>query len=145
MPSQHEIFFWREKKLDVRVSREGNKFVTMVYRKPTFSGVYTDFDSFLPTTYKFGMIYTLAFTRFSICSNWTSFHNELGFLKDILFKNEYPISFIDKCFKIFLDWLYLERRHVLSAEKKTLTLILPFLGQYPIKPGQNFNKFSKEH
>ena len=36
--------------LDVEVSREGNKFATTVYYKPTFSGVYTHFDSFLPTT-----------------------------------------------------------------------------------------------
>ena len=32
--------------LDVEVSREGNKFATTVYRKPTFWGVYTHFDSF---------------------------------------------------------------------------------------------------
>ena len=32
--------------LDVEVSREGNKLATTVYRKPTFWGVYTHFDSF---------------------------------------------------------------------------------------------------
>ena len=36
--------------LDLELSREGNKFATTVYRKPTFTGVYTQFDSFLPTT-----------------------------------------------------------------------------------------------
>ena len=35
--------------LDIEVSREKRKFVTTVYRKPTFSGVYTHFESFLPT------------------------------------------------------------------------------------------------
>ena len=44
--------------LDVNVIREQGKFVTSVYRKITFSGVYTLFDSFLPDTYKIGMIYT---------------------------------------------------------------------------------------
>ena len=81
MPCQYEIFFKRGKNrklsfLDVEMSRVGNKFVTNVYRKPNFSGVYPYFHSFLPTTYKFGMIYTLAFRRFSICSNWTNFHDE---------------------------------------------------------------------
>ena len=47
--------------LDEEVSREGNKFATTVCRKPTFSGVYAHFDSFLPTAYKFSMIYTLVF------------------------------------------------------------------------------------
>ena len=55
--------------LDVEVSRERNKFATIVYRKPTFSGVYMYFDSFLPTTYKFGIIYALVFRCFSICCN----------------------------------------------------------------------------
>ena len=50
--------------LDVEVSREKGKFVTTVYRKPTFSGVYTHFESFLPTVYKFGMVYTLVYRCF---------------------------------------------------------------------------------
>ena len=33
--------------LDVRVSREKGKFATTNYRKPTFSGVYIHFESFL--------------------------------------------------------------------------------------------------
>ena len=127
--------------LDVVVSREGNKFATTVYHKPTFSGVYMHFDSFLSTTSKFSMICTLVFRCFSICSNWTNRHNELVFLKDILLKNGYPISFIDKCFKTFLDWLYLKQPQVLSAGRK----IFLFLENCSFKSGQNFKKFSKEH
>ena len=47
--------------LDIEVSQQQGKFVTTVYSKPTFSGVYTHFDSFLPLVYKVGMIYTLAY------------------------------------------------------------------------------------
>ena len=32
--------------LDVEASRQQGKFVTTVYRKPAFNGVYTHFDSF---------------------------------------------------------------------------------------------------
>ena len=35
--------------LDVEISREKGKFVTTIYRKPTFSGVYNHFENFLPT------------------------------------------------------------------------------------------------
>ena len=129
--------------LDVEVSQEGNNFATTVYCKPTFSGVYTHFDSFLPTKYKFGMIYTVAFRCFTICSNSTNFHNELAFLKDISLKNEYPISFIDKCFKTFLDQLYLKRPHKLTAKKKTLTLILPFLGEVSLQTRIKLEKVLK--
>ena len=44
--------------LVVEVSRQQGKFVTTVYRKPTFSGVCTYFDSFFD---KVGMIYILAY------------------------------------------------------------------------------------
>ena len=50
--------------LDINVSREEEQFVTNVYRKPTFSGFSTHFESFLSTTYKFGMVYTLAYRCF---------------------------------------------------------------------------------
>ena len=55
--------------LDIEVSREKGKFVTTVYRKPTFSGVYSHFESFLSTIYKFGMVYTLAYRCLKICSD----------------------------------------------------------------------------
>ena len=67
--------------LDVNVSRQEGHFVTTVYRKPTLSGVYMHFESFLPTTYKFGMIYTPVYRCFKICFDWTKFHEELNFLK----------------------------------------------------------------
>ena len=47
--------------LDIAIIREDKTFTTSVYRKPTFSGVYTHFGSLLPSTYKFGTIYTLAY------------------------------------------------------------------------------------
>ena len=34
--------------LDRKISRENNKFVTSVFRKPTFSGVFKNFESFIP-------------------------------------------------------------------------------------------------
>ena len=76
-----------------QVIREQGKFTTTVYRKPTFSGVYSNFESFLPSVYKFGMVYTLVYRCFRISSNWTQFHTELTFLKGIFRKNGYPESF----------------------------------------------------
>ena len=69
--------------LDVKMSRDQGKFVTAIYRKPTFSGVYTHFDSFLPTAYKVGLIYTLAYRLFKSCSDLTKSHEELNFLKRV--------------------------------------------------------------
>ena len=38
--------------LDVQIIRDDKTFTTSVYRRSTFSGVYKDFESFLPSTYK---------------------------------------------------------------------------------------------
>ena len=46
--------------LDVQIIREDKTFTNSVYRKPTFSRVYTQFDSFFPSTYKFSTVYALA-------------------------------------------------------------------------------------
>ena len=107
--------------LDVEIIRKRGKFTTSVYRKPTFSGVYTHFDSFLPSTYKFGMIYTLAYRCFRICSDWTHFHAELVLLKEIFRKNAYPENFIDKCFKRFLDNIRAIKTSITTVEEKTFT------------------------
>ena len=40
--------------LDVKIYCENNKSTTSVYRKATFSGVFTNFKSFLPTVQQFG-------------------------------------------------------------------------------------------
>ena len=47
--------------LDVTITRVDGKFVTSVYRKKTFSGVYLNFKSFLPNSYKQGLLFTLLF------------------------------------------------------------------------------------
>ena len=44
---------------DVNVFRKNGKFVTNVYRKETFTGVYTNFCSFIPLEHKFGLVYPL--------------------------------------------------------------------------------------
>ena len=53
---------------DVEVSRVIKKFVTTVYRKPTL-GACTHIFKILPTVYKFGMVYTLAYRCFEVCSD----------------------------------------------------------------------------
>ena len=45
--------------LDITITRENKKFVTSVYRKPTFSSVFTNFESFIPEMHKRGLIETL--------------------------------------------------------------------------------------
>ena len=76
--------------LDVKICHENNKLTTFVYRKPTFSEVFTNFKSFIPTVSKFGLVYTLLHRCFNITSSYEKFHNEINVLKQILQLNGYP-------------------------------------------------------
>ena len=119
----NKLFF-----LHVEIKREQGKFTTINYRKPTFSGAYSKFESFLPSVCKCGIVYALVYRYFCISSNWTRFHNELIFLKRIFQKHGYPKNFIDKCFKKFLNNVHLVKENVPTVEKKRLLQVLPFLG-----------------
>ena len=44
--------------LDVNIYREKDKFGTTVFRKDTFSDVYTNFSSFVALEHKFGLVHT---------------------------------------------------------------------------------------
>ena len=85
--------------LDVKITRRNNQLVTSVFRKATCGGVFTNFKSFMPVAYKFGLVYTLLHRSFSICSSYEKFHEEIVLLKDIFKENEYLQFFIDKCIK----------------------------------------------
>ena len=114
--------------LDVNIIREKDKFTTSVYRKPNFSGIYTHFDSFLPSSNKIGLLHTLLYRCFRICCDWTKFHLELVKLTDVFKNNGYPENFINNCFKVFLDNKYRIQEKVITVPKKTLFLVLPYLG-----------------
>ena len=114
--------------LDIEVIHEQGKFPTTIYRKPTFKGVYSNSESFLPSVYKFGMACSLVYRCFCISLDWKKFHEEVTFLKRIFRKNVYPENFIDKCSKKFLDNMHLVKEKVPTVERKRLLLVLPYLG-----------------
>ena len=125
--------------LDAEISQENGKFVTTVYRKSTFSGVYTHFESFLPSTYKFDMLYTLVYRCFTLCSDWSEFHKVLVTLKEIFQRNGYPKSFIDKCYKKFLDRLHIRKPTSANIGKEGFTVSVTLCGA-DFFTSQNQNK-----
>ena len=114
--------------LDIEAIRDQGQFSTTIYRKQTLSSVCSNFESFLSSVYKFGMLCTLVYRCFRICSDRKKFHAELTFLKTIFRENGYPENFIDKCFKKFLDNIHLVKQKVSTVERKHLLLVLPYLG-----------------
>ena len=74
--------------------------------KKTYTGLYSDFDSLAPDKYKTNLISVLIFRVFQICSSYVSFHQEITRIKDILCKNRFPKTLIDRIIKSFLDKRY---------------------------------------
>jgi hypothetical protein len=75
--------------LDVMVERCDNRFVTTVYRKPTFTGEYVRWSSFCDRRRKINIIKTLVHRARSICSP-EKLPEEFERIKSILIGNGYP-------------------------------------------------------
>ena len=86
--------------LDITITCENNKFVTSVYRKPTFSGVFTNFESFIPGMHERELIETLLHRSFMLQLRELSSGNYLS-KKDLSF----------------------------MVPKKELSFVLPYLGK----------------
>ena len=76
--------------LDIKITSDNNKFMTSVYRQPTFSGVFTNFRSFIPKSQKYNMLFTLLHQALKLCSNFERFHREIDKLQTIFENNRYP-------------------------------------------------------
>ena len=110
---------------------------------PKLSGVYTNFDSFLPYTYKFGTVYTLACRCLRICLSWTKLHNEFVCLTEIFLKNGYPEDFLNKCFKRFMDNIHVVKESTLTVGKKPLVLVLPYFNSISLQTRTKLNNSLK--
>ena len=100
----HNINFSLEKEnydrscfLGINIFCEKEKFVTNVYWKKTVSGVFTNFNSFIPENYKTGLIKSLLMLQFMLKFCEIPLWNK--YIKSILHKNSHPLDFVYKCIK----------------------------------------------
>ena len=82
----------------------------------------------MPLNYKFSLVSTVTFRSFTICSDMPKFHQEICKIKDIFIKNDYSERFLDKCVKTFLNKVFIPKRIIQTAEKKQVTIVLPYMG-----------------
>ena len=114
--------------LDVNICREKDKFTTNVFGKDTFSGVYTNFSSFVALKHKFGSVYTLLHRSSTIVSDFSKFHFEVETLKKTLHENAYPTKFVDKCVAKFVNNLFIQKAVFTTVPKLEIRIVLPSLG-----------------
>ena len=103
-----------------------------MYRKPTFTGLFSKFASFTPILYRKNLVSILTFRAFKICSDYLSFDKEIAFIKSVLQLNGYPLSFIEFNIKQTLNRLYTPfgQQEVLNFDVPKPIVLFPtyFLG-----------------
>ena len=128
--------------LDIEISRDKNQLITSVYHKPTFSGVFSYFDSFIPRGYKFNLVLTLIFGFYSICCSTKLFHIEIMQLKEIFEKNRYGNKFFDRCPWSFLNKIFSKKVLQYTFPKKDFSIFLPYLGKLSLSARCTLEKLS---
>ena len=96
--------------LDVRVTRSTARhtFETTIYRKPTFTGLLINWNSFVPLQYKKVSIDSMARRALSVCSTYLSLTEEFAEIRRYGLANGYPRWFIDVHIGVGLS-RYMER------------------------------------
>ena len=103
------------------------------------------FESYMPESFKKGLIYTLLHRAFVLCCSWEKFHSEVLYLKEIFRKNLFPEFFVDRCIKTFLDKLFIVKKIVTTVPKKEIRICLPFFGKSSLELRKSLNKIVASH
>ena len=109
---------------------QNNAFTTSIYRKKTFTGLYTKWDSFTPRKYKINLIRSLTYRYYRLCSSGSLLQSALNDLRKLLLQNGYPQRIINYHID---DVLNKNRQHqhsnpVSTVPKKDIIILLPYLG-----------------
>ncbi len=109
--------------LDVLVKRGdcGNA-LTTIYRKPTWTGLYLNFNSFVPLKYKSGLVRTLFDRARKICSP-CALQEEENILYETLLANGYPSDFLRRHAQPTVA-----QEKVIGPQCKDVYLRVPFAG-----------------
>ena len=107
---------------------------TSVFHKKTYTALLLNYFSFVPDSYKYGLIKALIDRMYRINSTWTSFDIFLKNLKQVLHKNQYPLTMIDNVIKKYLQNAVNKTNTgsmpVEMPNIETRYFKLPFIGMY---------------
>ena len=86
------------------------------------------------------LIHTFLFRAYNIYVDYVTLHTEIEFLKSIWQRNSFPLFFIDKCIKGFLDNLFIKRNiSGTVSKKKEVFICLEFLGKISLQNKKTVN------
>ena len=104
--------------VDVKVNNDGS-FETCVWRKPTHTGLFLNFNAACPVKWKSGLNLCMLHRAKSICSSKNIFFSEVNKLKSFFLCNNYPATLFDNVFKHFLN-ADTDVKEKLDEDKRTI-------------------------
>ena len=110
--------------LDILVTRKDGVFTTSLYRKVTFSGVYSNYKSHIAKSYKLGLVLTLIHRAYTICSSYANLHLELESIKDILLIMDTHYSVLTGVLRSFCQKFFPNNNQGLKLKRKNELLSL---------------------
>jgi len=121
--------------LDVLVQRTPSGLCTSTYRKPTHTGLYSKWSSFVPLQYKRNLVTSLLNRAHFISSSYEIMHKEFETIKSMLMRNGFPPAFICSCIRKLLTKQRIPKEEINQSNisptrKKYIVFRLPFIGAY---------------
>ncbi|CAF1480877.1 unnamed protein product, partial [Didymodactylos carnosus] len=122
--------------LDVQITRSSPGFSTKVYRKSTFTGLLTRWDSYVPDIYKGNAIGTMVYRAIRICSSYKLLDEEFEKIRETAGHNGYPNWYIDKIIWEKLNQYYTPKVREPTVLRERVVLKVPFYGQASLVYGR---------
>ena len=72
------------------------------------------------------------------------FRQEICKIKDIFIRNSYSERLFDKCVKTFLNKVFIPKPIIQTAEKKQVTIVLPYMGMISTELNVKLHKTFKQ-
>ena len=132
--------------LDIKI-QSSDTLKTSVYRKPTFTGLLTNFSSFVPLPYKKGLVNTLLFRAHRINNSSEGFEEEVGKITELLEKNSFPLHFINKGLEKFRSKVStgLPLQSSDKTAEKTRYFKLPYRGKFSTVAQSKISQICREY
>ena len=133
--------------LDILINNNDNDILISVFHKSTYTGLLTNFKSFVPFQYKIGLVKTLVDRIFRINNSWIGFDRDLKDLVKVLGRNCFPMWIIDKTIKSYLNKKIIhEEKAIENVEAQEIRYFkLPYIGKYSMTVKNKVNEMVKKY
>jgi hypothetical protein len=106
----------------------GNKHTTNIYRKPTFTGLYTNWFSNVSPNSKLACLRALLHRAFYLVTDYALFHQEVLSIRSLMISNNFPARVVDTAVRRLLNGIFNKKPTTLTVEKLEIVMKLPFCG-----------------